>query len=63
LTSKRRGKIHKKNPNCGSWAKAAKIGKDYRISRQDFEAYYRQQGGGSLFGEETGLEASQDDKS
>ncbi|MGO9534060.1 MAG: helix-turn-helix domain-containing protein [Syntrophobacteraceae bacterium] len=43
--------------------KAAKIGKDYRISRQDFEAYYRQQGGGSLFGDEAAPDANQADES
>ncbi len=31
--------------------KAAKIGKDYRISRADLESYYRDLGGGELFSE------------
>lgn len=31
--------------------KAGKIGKDYRISRADLEAYYRERGGGMLFSE------------
>jgi excisionase family DNA binding protein len=29
--------------------KAAKLGKEYRISRLDLEAYYRAHGGGELF--------------
>jgi excisionase family DNA binding protein len=31
--------------------KAAKLGKDYRISRADLESFYRTQGGGELFAE------------
>lgn len=32
--------------------KAAKIGKDWKISRPDLEAYWQAQGGGKLFPEE-----------